>query len=140
MNALDKTKNVRKALECCKYGEKYRLVCNECPYDNNGCKLALYNDALEVIDGFKAELRKRIFNSSSSATKPMFITLSVFTNGEKDEKIAIKVDDIWRISDTTNSLGKGSIISVKPAGGEYGLTFFVKDTFEDILEKISNGE
>lgn len=130
MNALSKTKDVRKALKCCRYCERYRPVCNECPYDENGCKPALYDDVLEVIDGFKAELKK----------KKIFITLSVITDSEKYEKIAINVNDILLISDASNSFGGGSIISTKAVDGADKLTLYVKDTLEDILKKISNEE
>ena len=138
MNALNKTKNVRKALERCR-GEWADSLCYGCPYDDKiGCRDALYKDTLEVIDGFKDVLKKRTIRSS--AAKPIFITLSSFTNGEKDEKIAIKVDDIFLISDASNSFGRGSIISMKTIDGADRLTLCVKDTLEDILEKISNEE
>lgn len=138
MNALDKTKNVRKALECCR-GEWDVFRCSECPYDDKAdCMDTLYKDALEVIDGFKAELKKRATKSSSKELA--FITLTVVKGGEKDEKIAIKVDDILLISNASNGFGGRSIIYMNPIDGSEGLVFFVKETLEDILEKISKGE
>lgn len=131
MNALDRTDNVRKALECCKYGEQYnRFICNECPYDNNGCSLALYNDAIAVIDGFKAELKKR--TTKSSAAGPTFITLTIYGSGEK---IAVKLDDISYICERKD--GDGSSIYLKVLDGA---RVSVAESITDILEKISNKE
>ena len=130
MNALDKINDVRKALECCKYCERYRPVCNECPYDENGCKVTLYDDVLEVIDRFKAELKKKTIKSS--AAKPTFITLTIYGSGEK---IAVKLDEIYYISERRD--GVGSNIYLK---GLDGLRISVAETIVDILEKVSMGE
>ena len=130
MNALDKTNNVRKALECCRYCERYRPVCNECPYDNNGCKSALYDDVLEVIDGFKAELKKR--TTKSSAAGPTFIALTIYGSGEK---IAVKLDDISYICERKD--GDGSSIYLKALDGA---RVSVTESIIDILEKVSRGE
>ena len=82
------------------------------------------------------ELKKKV----EKLEKLAFITLTAVKGGEKDEKTAIKVDDILLISDASNSFGGRSIIYMNPIDGSEGLVFFVKETLEDILEKISKGD
>lgn len=139
MNALDKIKMVQKGLKCC----NDTFACDGCPYDNSSdCKRKLNDDALAVIDALKAELKKR--TNKAVEARPEFITLMALVVYRSDEgvltmiengKVAIRVDDILSISNFMDA--KGSAVRLNNA---QQTTFYVCETIEEILGKITKGE
>lgn len=137
MNALDKIKIVQFGLQC--HGEEYEM-CRKCPYrDRDDCRREVMQEANEVINALRAELKRR--TSKTVEAKPGFITL---THGilyssegrqvmmEGNGKLAIRTDDILAVID----LGEVHGSEVRTKDTRY-TAFYVRETLEEILRKIA---
>lgn len=137
MNVLDKIKIVQYGLQC--HGEEYG-TCRKCPYhDRNDCRREVMQEANEVINALRAELKKR--TSKVVEAKPGFITLTtgIVAHSENSaiwydqSKIAVQVNDILTISDYDEC--KGSMVQLKDS---QQTTILVQETLEEILSKIAD--
>lgn len=138
MNVLDKIKNVQNGLRC--HGEDY-IVCLKCPYrDRDDCKGELMQEANEVINALRAELKKR--TSKAVEAKPGFITLTAGTTYSSDGiavvmtsngRVAVRVHDILSVSDLVEV--RGSEVRLNDARQTI---FYVCETIEEILGKIAD--
>lgn len=134
MNALDKIKIVQFGLQC--RGEEYEM-CHKCPYhDHYDCRRKVMQEASEVINALKAELKKR--TNKAVEAKPGFIMLTQWGSTRALQKrVAIKIDDILYFSDLSNDEDCGSNIRLK---GADGFTIVVAESIEEILSKISESK
>lgn len=138
MNALDKIKIVQFGLQC--RGEEY-MMCQKCPYhDHYDCRVMVMQEANEVINALKAELKKR--TSKAVEAKPGFITLTVGTVYSSDGtvvvitengRVAVRVNDILSISDLVKV--RGSEVRLNNA---QQTVIYVCETIEEILGKIAD--
>lgn len=134
MNVLDKIKIVQYGLQC--HGEEYG-TCRKCPYhDRNDCRREVMQEANEVINALRAELKKR--TSKVVEAKPGFIMLTQWSSTKALQKrVALKIDDILYVSDLSGDEHCGSNIKLK---GEDGFTIVVAESIEEILSKISESK
>ena len=138
MNVLDKIKIVQYGLQC--RGEEY-VMCRKCPYhDRDDCRSEVMQEANEVINALRAELKKR--TTKAVEAKPGFITLTVGTVYSSDGiavvmtengKVAIRVNDILSVSDLVKV--RGSEVRLNNA---QQTTFYVCETIEEILGKVAD--
>lgn len=134
MNVLDKIKIIQRGLAEC--GSDFS-TCSTCPYyDRDMCRKGLIREANEVINALKAELKKR--TSKAVEARPGFIMLTQWSSAKVLQKrVAIKIDDIFYVSDLSNGEHCGSNIRLK---GEDGFTIVVAESIEEILSKISESK
>lgn len=136
MNDLYKTKKVLLGLK-----EHPSYSCKSCPYnDVEDCTSHLMEDAFNVIAAQKEMMNRK----EMAKDKFGFITLTAGTiyssDGEvivmdKTGKVAVRADDIVSVSDLVHV--KGSEVRLND---NRQTTFYVCETLEEILSKITKGE